>query len=85
MWGARQGFDKPTRPPEGISCRELEHKLQNVLMFSWAAFCIAVPSSFMKFAYREKNSIPIGMANSDITGNGIKSKPVAMTFVCMAI
>lgn len=34
MWGARQGFDKPTRPPEGISCRELEHKLQNVLMFS---------------------------------------------------
>lgn len=36
MWGARQGFDKPTRPPEGISCRELEHKLQNVLIFSRA-------------------------------------------------
>jgi hypothetical protein len=32
------GFDNPTRSPEGVPCRELEHKLQNVLMFSTAIF-----------------------------------------------
>jgi hypothetical protein len=32
------GFDNPIRSPEGAPCRELEHKLQNVLMFSRATF-----------------------------------------------
>jgi hypothetical protein len=39
------GFDNPIRSPEGAPCRELEHKLQNVLMFSRATFLDRAQSS----------------------------------------